>query len=421
MAATLISDSAGIASKNPSPNTKINPETSDQIDTDTPEGANDLDWWLKNSQRTLMAKEELFYHHHMDIRSWTELRDTTLYFARNAYASFFQNNHHEFNRNFELTSMFSVYYHNACRLLKAELIKNNAKRNVKRLLNRMTEATSAISINGNLFFNSPQRFDISFSSSLQQHQQEQLRDRKHKRSVESICTTIQDPFRVSVSTLSPLQSDNLDNFNISSSDLLLNQDPQLLDSKSKTDREDRYGSVLSSYTIQAHSMAVDENSNISIQALFQTIDGHFSRLLKCIRDLDSIMKSSLSGGDVLPQLFPRFFRDCFNGGAWTSAFQDKCIAFSPRSSLASFGSPLAATTFSNVTANAFGSISSKAGTIDSSVLSRSTFDNDRCSTFRDSSKAKIGRKNTKYPLDEETLVLLKKKLDYFASTRYLES
>lgn len=436
LAATIISDSAGTGSRN----TKINALKSDNLspkrvagddtntntnsdskagiktatenENDTEVAASDPGWWQKNPKHTLLAKEELFYHHRMDLRSWTEMRDTTLYFARKAYASFFQNDYHQFNRNFEVTAKFSIYYHNACRLLKGELIKSNVKREVRRILRQMTDAVSAISINGNLFFSSPQRFDISFSPSVQQQQLQQ----RHKSSVGSTGTAIQDPLRVSISTLNPLQPADLQKLSISSNDILINEESQSLETKSKNDRDDRFGSVLSSYTIQAHSTAFDENSKISIQALFQTIDAQFSRFMICVRNLDALMKTKCSGGDILPQLFPRFFRDGFSGGAWTSTFQDQVISLTPRASLASLGSPLTGEVYQAVN-NVFGSVSSKAGTVESSILSKSTADNDRTSAIKGSPKAK-NQKSLKFPLNEDTLALLKKRIDYFSTPTY---
>ncbi|SCV00141.1 LANO_0F05402g1_1 [Lachancea nothofagi CBS 11611] len=366
---------------------------------------NNNDIWSKGQASTLLSKEELFFHHRSDIRSWTELRDTTLFFARKAYASFFRNDYHEFNQNFEITSKFTIYYHNACRLLKGELVRNNAKRDVKRLLKRMTASTSAVSLNGNLYFCSPQRFDISFLPSSPQ---------PHKSSVTSTGTAVHDPVRISVSTLNPLNK-GTPKLSIGNSDFYLTDDAQgQPDAEKNGDRNDRLGSVMSSYTIQAHSSAVDENSNISIQSLFQSIDSEFSLFMKCIRDLHAIMVSNSSSGGVLPQLFTRFFRDCFSGGAWTSTFQDNFTDLTARNSVLGFGS--LQDPYSVTTTNPFGSVSSKP-TIEGSILSKGSAENEKLSSQRALAKTKSSTK-PRYPLTDNTLTFMKKQIDYFTSTSF---
>ncbi|SCV02619.1 LAME_0H03422g1_1 [Lachancea meyersii CBS 8951] len=359
------------------------------------------EWWQKSAPAALRSKDELFFHHKSDIRTWAELRDTTLYYARKAYACFFNNDYQGFNRSLEMASKYVIYHHNACRLLKSEIIKNNAKKGVKRLLRQLLASASAISINGSLFFCSPQRYDISFYPSL---------DNAHKSSIVSSGTAVQDPLRVSISTINPLRQGADAKLSIGNEEFFFSEDLAPAEADQKDDGDKRFGSVMSAYTIQAHSTAVDENSNLSIQALFRSVDSDFSHFMKSISDLYDIMKSCCTDG-VLPQLLTRFFRDCFSGGAWTSTFQDDPADLSPRNSFTAFGS--VHDPFSRAS-NVYGSVSSKTNTINSSALSKGSADYDKSTSQRESAKSKPLRKN-KYPLTDETLNYMKKKIEYFTS------
>ncbi|SCU98277.1 LADA_0H11804g1_1 [Lachancea dasiensis] len=407
MAAALQSQSsAGTETKSG----KINNGTKDHNASESPEAPNTQEdkpknaWWQKNANVPLLSREELFFHHRMDVRSWTELRETTLYFARKSYASFFQDNYGEFKKNFEMTSKFTIYYHNACRLLKSELVKKNLKKGVRKLLKQMLSSMSTISINGNLFFCSPQRSDLRFSPDMRH---------PHKSSATSSGTEVQDPLRVSITTLNPIQSNAAPKLSIGNSDFFFSDEVQHpLSGERKDASGSRFGSVMSSYTIQAHSSAIDENSNLSIQMLFQSLDNEFSNLMNAVGDLHDIMSTSCSGGGVLPQLFTRFFRDCFSGGAWTSTFQEKLVDLSPRNSIVDDGSsePYA-------TVNAFGSISSKAPTMEGSFMSRSSADPDLSAYQRDSFRTRPQSKS-RHPLSVDTLNYMKKKLDYFTTLSF---
>ncbi|CEP64158.1 Ras family guanine nucleotide exchange factor CDC25 LALA0_S10e03752g [Lachancea lanzarotensis] len=357
------------------------------------------DWWQGNASATLWSKDDLFFHHRSDIRSWAELRDTTLFFARKAYACFLSNDCSGFNSSFEITSKYMIYHHNACRLLKGELKKNNSKKEVKRLLKKMLEAASAISISGGLFFCSPQRYDISFSRTL---------DDSHKSSVASVGTAVQDQLRVSISTINPLRQGSEPNARFGSEDFSFND--EVLYPEKKSGGGKRLGSNVSAYTIQAHSSAIDENSNMSIQAMFRSIDADFSEFMKCIKELHVIMNSCCPDG-LLPQLLARFFRECFTGGAWTSAFQDDPADTSAKNSFAAFGSMQDPYTKAG---NVFGSVSSKANTMESSLISKGSMDGEKGISQRELAKFKPMRKS-KFPLSEESLSYIKKKIDYFTS------
>lgn len=372
--------------------------------------------WYDDTCHIMLAKQELFHNHHMDIRSWTELRDATLFFSRKSHACFLRNEHHNFNKNFEATTRFALYYHSACRLLRSQVLKSNVRRDVKRLLKSITEATAGIAVDASLYFSSSHRVEISVSDSSQTN--------LHKLSVTSTGTTIQEPIRISMSTINPAgrSPPAARNSSTSTTDTIMFRDAasgfgvEGNNDITQAEQGSNIGSTTSSHTIQPNS-SLNDDTSVLVQSFFQAVDSKFGQFNKSIWKLHKIMKRNFAPDDIIPQLFPRYFRNTFSGGAWTSCFQEPSSTFTSRNSSVGAGPPIPSDVFSGAPVKPYGSISSKATTIDSAIQSRISSENDRSYGQKEFSRSKFIKKN-KYPLNHDTLKMIKKKMDYFSTTSY---
>ncbi|SCV04179.1 LAMI_0H14026g1_1 [Lachancea mirantina] len=357
---------------------------------------------------TLPANRELFYLYRTDVGSWSDLRNSTLHHARNAYASFFQNDHRTFTIQFEQATKFCIHYHMAFRLLREQVLKSGPKGDIKRTLNRLADAVESITIDANLYFSSPQRLEISVT----QQQVAAI----HKSSVGSASTAVHEPIRVSVSTINPSAPITaVRNASTSTTDTLRFKESMAQQAEMKDDfLRDRFqnlGSNSRSQSTRGSVFQYDEGSTLSVQNLFQAVDTSFGELIRVVWLLHKLVKESFTEDLPLPQLNPRLFRGVFDGGSWTNAFlhcDDEITRFSsvgafPPGSADSAPKP-------------FGSISSKATTLDGSWLSKGSSELDKAA-LKEVAKAKTSRKN-KFPLNEETMLSLRKHFQYFSATSY---
>lgn len=391
----------------------------------------DSSGWAQHPYETMYARQDLFYHHHMDIRSWTEFRNSTLHYINLAQEHFFKNNQHEFNTSFTMATRLIAFHQLGCRLLKHEMVKRNLRREARRLLKKLITSMARIGVNSNLFFCSPQR--ISLINQLAASRQSDPRDSKV--SITSTNTTIPDPSRSSTSTIPSFLNQEsparpIRNFSSSTTDtLMFSEDWQSNGPNLESPQEiPSTRTSVPSLNAPLSFSVIDDESGILVQSLFQVIDTEFFRFKKNVVKLHDLMQAHFGQGD-LPQLFPRFFKGHFSGGAWTNPFHQGYEYGSAQNSDSSpvfdsnqqqtndsLGNRSYSVPSKDHTSFRGFSVSSKATSTASSSNAKHSVTG-KPSHTRTFSRAKIMKRN-RYPLNGDTLNLLKKKFNFIIINYY---
>ena len=315
-------------------------------------------------RQAVLAKNDLFYHHSKDIKTWLELEDLTLHFAKMAHKMFLKIDRFNFFKFFNVMSNLVIFTQISCRLIQQDIKLKMCNKDVKRLLKSLISSLSKISINSMIYFDSSSHLQIhstpvpSEPNALiptkyisSKHENEFNMDRTLDNSSKSKSISTDTPMgsdrNTSTSTTDTLiparfTSDARDLYDISHERISRGD---LRNVSASSNREDVTGTSRTSYDSNTHSVrdGVNERSNrmsgnkpivshtieeieqdtkLSLRIIFENIDQEFARFLKNIHMLHHLLQKSvlLSESHILPQILPRFFKGSFNGGSWTNPF-----------------------------------------------------------------------------------------------------
>ncbi|AGO11736.1 AaceriADL038Wp [[Ashbya] aceris (nom. inval.)] len=373
----------------------------------------------------LFSKQELFFHHTSDVRTWTELRDCTLHYLYLSHDSFFRRNQLQFKRNFDHLTRLTTMWQLACRLLRNEVVKKNMHKEIRKLVKGLTRSLSKISLASTIYVATDYRQPGSSSTERRSTAAEDISFlREMKASVTSRNTTLNEVDlgpTVDNSAKEP-QPESLLNVKDTAPDIVGSPlkidhgatNPHLSTTSRSLNREDSdRGSAAVSPTIRTGATYdkspsfLDDTSVLSIEMLFHVIDHEVAEYKGKITKLYHLLKSELLTEDIIPQLYPRMLKNSFDGGAWTNPFHPQTFQLSSSGELnyisssggLSVGNPGSSGNDSaRLDARNFSNTSSKTIT--------SIFNRNKSRTF---SRSKLSKK-TRYPLNEDTLRLLKGKV-----------
>lgn len=370
--------------------------------------------------QAILSKPDLFYHHTMDIKLWSELRDTTLYFVTKTHNMFLRNNRLEYERSLNLVSAFLTYTQMACRLSYAQIKEKQLLREVKKILKRIINSLSTISINSSVYFGS---FHRPFSSlnDTPRPSEASLKDEDLKKG-----------------TTNEVSEPLYKNPNVTDTDTLVGDSATYppyagyhvnlsgTDSYAESSSPQRNNSATTTRTsvpsIRGSPHDIPTSSAI-IKNLYENLDIEFNHLIKAIQTLFLLLQTSIISNDWIPQLFPRFFKGSFNGGSWSNPFNQIHQTHESVSSQVSSPSGLPSNVAEAIAgvygcpsvdcadtcrdANLFPS-TSREKSIQSSQKTNTLSGFNRPLHHRTFSRSKASR-NIQYPLNDNTANLMKKR------------
>ena len=237
------------------------------------------------------AFDYLFYKQASDMTRWSELKESFNYLLDLTYKALKDHNKQLFSTHFtHLNKLISLVF-SAARLTREDFVDTKFERSVRRRLKRIASSFSQLYINGVLHLN-VMHFKGTMSEGLLMSKLNQPVG-SFADSQSSISTVIQDPKHAS----------NLNSLH-NGQKLTLNED-------------DEFISYFHQVDIEAENLRNSMNSLTNI--FIKITDG--KRVRKS--DYDSSDASEDEGedrSDILPQLYPRFLTDEFNGGNWCNPF-----------------------------------------------------------------------------------------------------
>lgn len=261
--------------------------------------------------QAILAKPDLFYHHTMDIKLWPELRDTTLYYIKRTQEMLIKNNQMEFEKLFQLSSTYCTYTQIACRLSYPHIKESCRVKEVKRLLKRIISSLSRIGINASIYFASSHRNLQTLNTT----------PRASEVSTTSIENNDEDLNATAINSRAGTAS-----FSDGSTY------PQFGDRNNSATQNERsfssdYTSLRNNSATTTRTSVPGDKDNIDgfapgtmMKNLYDNLDGEFTHFIRTVQLLYHVLQASMTAGDYIPQLFPRFFRGSFNGGSWSNPF-----------------------------------------------------------------------------------------------------
>lgn len=258
------------------------------------------------------SMNDLFYKHTTDITYWTELKERFNYLLDLSFKALKEHNKQLFSTHFtSLTKIVSIVA-SASRLIQDDFINTKYEKSVRRKLKRIASSYAQVYINGILHLSfmhysqktsDAQLFSIDISK-LNKSTSIPSNVYQSQRNNSSISTIYQDTNEDSTSTTTSnltSQTGNLNQLNMSSND------------------DDNIINYFQQIELEVESLRLNLNSLTKI-ILKLTKD-------KKVRKSDynnSDTSDDESGGEdrynVLPQVYPRFITDEFNGGNWCNPF-----------------------------------------------------------------------------------------------------
>ncbi|SMN20443.1 similar to Saccharomyces cerevisiae YLR310C CDC25 Membrane bound guanine nucleotide exchange factor (GEF or GDP-release factor) [Maudiozyma saulgeensis] len=321
-------------------------------------------------RQAILAKNDLFYHHSKDIKTWLELEDLTLHFTKMAHKMFLKIDRFNFFKFFNMMSNLAIFTQISCRLIQQEIKLKMCNRDVKRILKSLISSLSKININSMIYFDSSSRLQIhstpvpsdsnalmaskaplgKYSSAGNVNDESYLIDRslddKTKQKSVSTDTPITSNRNTSTSTTetlipSKLNSNAKDLYDISQERISRaelrnistssNRDEYMSNGRVSYDSNINSGNDITNKgagnnniktNIFRYADNVDHDSSVSLRIIFENIDQEFLRFMKNIHLLHHLLQNSVLTNEshILPQFLPRFFKGSFNGGSWTNPF-----------------------------------------------------------------------------------------------------
>lgn len=262
--------------------------------------------------QAILSKPDLFYHHTMDIKIWPQLCETSIFYAKRSHEMIIKNNRQEFDKSFQLTSTYCTYAQIACRLSYPQIKENRRVKQVKRLLKRMINSLSKISINSCIYFASTQRSLLTLNNT--------------PRASEVSTTSLGNdeerqilPFPSSTDSATLVESAPSTPF-YQNSNNFISRNEQNSQSYYATERHNSATTTRTSVPSIKDTIENDISSSAMMKSLYSDLDSEFARFIRTLQTLYHILQSSIASNDWIPQLFPRFFRGSFNGGSWNNPF-----------------------------------------------------------------------------------------------------
>ncbi|CCK72354.1 Ras family guanine nucleotide exchange factor CDC25 KNAG_0J02750 [Huiozyma naganishii CBS 8797] len=292
-------------------------------------------------RQAILSKQDLFYQHSKDIRTWIELEDLTFHYTRLAHDMFIRNDRMNFSKFFEMLSNMVTYLQLSCRLIHNQIKLKNSNKSVKKLLKGMISSLAKININAILYFTNGPRWNandtgdgnaaqrtssqnesryfqawlpefghddnyVHNDTMLNLNEESKAPDSGMKRNVSTSTTDTLIPAR------------NTETF-----DSLYNGDPRGVPTSQRTsiNRGLSYSSA-NGPDKPAKIQALPEKV-INVRGIFENIDHEFVKFMKDVHTLYHILQTTVLHNNefqFLPQVLPRFFKGSFNGGSWTNPF-----------------------------------------------------------------------------------------------------
>lgn len=268
---------------------------------------------IQTERQAILSKPDLFYHHTMDIKLWSELRDTTFYYIRKAHEMLLKNNRLEYEKFFQLVSTYSMYTQIACRLSYSQIKEKNRMKEIKKLLKRIIFSLSRIGINSSIYFASSQRSPSTITStprlSEASTESEDVGEKNNP--------LRQMPSSTDTETLVAGTNNNPSTVNFNTS---LSNNEQFSASYYAAQRNNSATTTRTSIPSLHDRSTINLESSAMVRELFDTLDTEFDHFARTMQLIYEVLQTSIVTNDWIPQLFPRFFRGSFNGGSWTNPF-----------------------------------------------------------------------------------------------------
>lgn len=240
-----------------------------------------------NITTTLQTQNDLllFYDHPNDIKNWLQLKNIVIHYLKLSNDSFINKNSINFKRFIDLTITYSTYTQLAYHLFISTSKTNFSSQNFKNK-----------TINNNNHRNSTNNIIIDDDDDT---------------------TTMVDSTSLNNNTTHNTSHSHLISNNIK---ILLKQIMITLSRISIN--SNLFFSLLSNKLNTSDSITNNSNSNKqNIDSISNLIITDFNNFLKIIDMLHQLLKSIIPNYNThLPQLFPRFLKNSFNGGCWNNPF-----------------------------------------------------------------------------------------------------
>lgn len=253
-------------------------------------------------QQPFFVTPGLFYKHFSDLTYWTELQELFNYLLDLTYAALKDSSKHLFSIHFSRLTKVVTIVMSAARLIQDDFVGSKFERSIRRKLTRVSEAFAQMYINGLLHLSV-----MHYSQATSSAELFSLDIRDLNKSTSSTSTAHQSASstgsRTSTTTINQLKTkDEATGHNYPPA-LAVSEDPIL--------------SYLQQIEYEVEAVRSNMNGLLKI----------FLRLTRgkkvSPRDYDSSDASEGESEDrynILPQVYPRFIADEFNGGNWCNPF-----------------------------------------------------------------------------------------------------
>lgn len=247
------------------------------------------------------AMNDLFYKHPSDLSTWSEVNESFNYLLDLSFKTLKDHNKQLFSTHFfRLNKVISVVF-SAARLTQDDFVKSKYEKVIRKRLKTIASSFAQIYINGILHL-SANHYNLASSDQLFNNDITRL-----NKSTNTSITTIDSPSS-SISTLRQNSGDHTTS-NLHS---ISNNLRQLA-----TNDENDIHTYFQQIEIEVEILR--RNMNLLTSTFIKLTKG--KRVKRC--DYDSSDASEDEGEDcynILPQVYPRFISDEFNGGNWCNPF-----------------------------------------------------------------------------------------------------
>lgn len=317
-------------------------------------------------RQAILSKNDLFYHHSKDIKTWIELEDLTIHFTKMTRKMFLKIDRFNFVKFFNVMSNLTIFTQISCRLIQQEIKLKMCNREVKRLLKSLISSLSKININSTIYFDSSSTLQVHNTPVPRQPNELLLTTpspTKQRTQNEYFLDNAFDSRQMAKSVSTDTPTSSVRNISASTTDTLIpsriipntknfyeiNHEtnmlyPDLRNTSASSARDDSIGSERVNYdnnpitrkesnvrSIKGNNGKyirlinldpAEQDSKISLKLIFENIDQEFVRYMKNIQLLHRLLQNSvlINESHILPQFLPRFFKGSFNGGSWTNPF-----------------------------------------------------------------------------------------------------
>lgn len=239
----------------------------------------------------------LFYEHYSDISSWTDLKERFEFLLDLTWKALKDSNKQLFNMHFsQLTKVISMVM-SAARLTQSDFIDTHLEKSIRRKLRRLSEAFAQMYINGLLH----------------------LRVMLHLHSHLAV-----DYFNLNIHSLNsstattPQQRADLYG---SDSTFAIPKSRDSVDAPSGSRNPVGTGDVANSYMHQINEdIHIIESKMNSLIQIFLELSNNKMVYKREYDTSDASEDEGVDRSDVLPQVYPRFITNEFNGGNWCNPF-----------------------------------------------------------------------------------------------------